>query len=195
MIAVKSALRLERSDDGGFLLGSSAEAYAALIAIAEVWVLAQGETLAGFAIGLPDPVVRASDLWERRARIVWDGFDGRALDEMVVGYFDQLAVLPAHRGHGQAAALAVRPVIGLLERGVTDLFATTVREPFLNRAAWSLLEGVGARRVGQIDEVYPDFGPLVSDLHHAPAALARARVEAWGAGPASSSRARLASAR
>jgi hypothetical protein len=34
----------------------------------------------------------------------------------------------------------------------------------LNLAAVPLLTRAGARQVGRIDEVYPDFGPLVSDV-------------------------------
>lgn len=192
MVAIKQALRLEDADDGGFLLGTSAEGYATLVAVAETWTLCDEGRVVGFAIALPDAVVRHSELWERRDRIVWENFDASSLETMVLGYFDQLAVLAPYRAGGQAALLAARPVAALLDAGCTDLFATTVREPVTNRAAWSLLAGLGARRVGRVDEVYPDFGPLLSDLHHVPAAVARARLALWQRGAPDTGRERLA---
>lgn len=185
MFAIKQALRLEDSDDGGFLLGTSADGYAQLVAIAETWVLVDGRFVAGFSIALPDPIVRRSDVWTRRTEIVWDGFDPNAVEHGVIGYFDQLAVLPAYRHRPMSVALAIRPVIALLDAGCTEIFATTVREPVENRAAWPLLARIGATRVGRIDEVYPEFGPLVSDLHHVAAATARERLAiARGSGSA-----------
>ena len=185
MVAVKSALRLQDSTDGGFLLGTDASGYSALVAAAEAWVLVDGDRVVGFAIALPDAIVRQSELWTRREHIAWGdpgapsaarGFDPSTVERGVIGYFDQLAVLPAWRHHPRSVALASRAFLALLDAGCTDVFATTVSEPVENRAAWALLARIGFRKVGRIDEVYPEFGPLVSDLHHVSADTARARL-------------------
>lgn len=191
MVVVKQALRLEDSDGGGFLLGTNAEGYAMLVTVGEAWVLTADELVVGFSIALPDPVVRQSDVWTRRAEVVWE--PGFTVEESgVIGYFDQLAVLPPWRRHPRTIALAVRPVLALLLGGCTDLFATTVREPVENRAAWPLLERVGFRRVGRIDEVYPEVGPLVSDLHHVTGAVARERLAVVRAGASATGRSLVA---
>ena len=50
MFAIKQALCLENSSDGGFLLGTSPEGYAQLVAVAETWVLVSADLVIGFAV-------------------------------------------------------------------------------------------------------------------------------------------------
>jgi len=168
MVAVREALRFGANRRGGFLLGTDRAGLEALIGAAQVLVLC-GPEVGGMAVTLGDAAVRASSLWARRAQVAWRGFDPTRLEHGRVAYFDQLAVLPHLQGTGAAALLASTAVRQLLEAGTTDLFATTVRVPVENPAAWRLLERIGARRVGLIAEQHPDIGALVSDLFHAAA--------------------------
>jgi hypothetical protein len=164
LFRIKGRLGLRQDGRGGFLLGTSERGYAALIEAAQVTVLCSDGQPVGFCVALPDAVLRASELWARRDQVDWGGFDPSAVEAAPVGYFDQLAVLPGHRRAG-AVALALRGAWGLFSTGHAHLLATTVVAPVRNTAAIPLLARVGARRVGSIAEVYPEIGPLVSDLH------------------------------
>lgn len=168
IVAIKQRLRLEPGQAparGGFLLGCSPERYAALIVAANVLVLEVAGAPAGFAVTLPDPVLRASELWSRRELIRWRSGEAAPPEGDAVAYFDQLAVLPdAPRLH--VAALAFAAVRMLAEAGHRHLYATTLLAPVTNRAALPFLAAVGARRVGEVEEHYRDVGLVVSELHH-----------------------------
>lgn len=178
MMAVKRALRLDAADAdaarGGFLLGASAQQYAFFVEHANVHVLGDGDgSIAGFAVALPDAVLRGTELWVRRRSIAWDGDAGDAdgwdaVETAPVAYFDQLAVRPSRRVRAYAPALAFAALDALATAGHRHVFATTVREPVLNRASHPLLHAAGARRVGEIDEVYPEVGRILSDVYHLP---------------------------
>jgi hypothetical protein len=168
ILAIKERLQLAPGQEparGGFLLGCSAERYGGLIAAANVLVMEIGGKAAGFAITLPDPVLRASELWSRRELIRW--YPGEAVppEAEPVAYFDQLAVSPdAPRVH--VAALAFAAVKMIDQAGHRHLYATSLHEPVVNRAAFPFLEALGARPVGEVEEDYPGVGPVVSQLHY-----------------------------
>lgn len=168
---IKRALRLDssRPAEGGFLLGASADAYAWYVQHAQVRVLEDaGGRIGGFAVALPDAVLRATDVWARRHQIAWDGGGWDALERAKVGYFDQLAVRPERRCRIYAPALAAAAVRALAAEGHRHVFATVVREPVRNTASIPLLHAAGARRIGQIDETYPEAGRILSDVYHLP---------------------------
>lgn len=173
MLDVKHALRLDpaRPAAGGFLLGASADAYAWYVRHAHVHVLEDDDgAIGGFAVALPDPVLRAGEVWARRREIAWEGGGWDALECARVGYFDQLAVRPRRRYRIYAAVLAASALRALAEGGHQHVFATVVREPVRNLASLPLLTAAGARRIGQIDETYPEVGRIVSDVYHLPVA-------------------------
>ena len=185
ILAVKRALALapdaRDAPRGGFLLGASLERYRALIEAADVWVLdVPGRAVAGFAVLLPEPVLRASELWARREAIRWEAPAGWAAPEERVCYFDQLAILPGARM--SAPQLALTSLRGALRAGHRHLFATVVVHPVQNTASLALLRALGARRVGSVDEEYEGVGRIVSDLYHAPIDGADERLEATRAG-------------
>lgn len=173
MLDVKHALRLDpaRPAAGGFLLGASADAYAWYVRHAHVHLLEDEDgAVGGFAVALPDPVLRASEVWARRREIAWEGGGWDALEAARVGYFDQLAVRPRRRFRIYAAVLAASALRALAEGGHQHVFATVVREPVRNLASLPLLAAAGARRIGQIDETYPEVGRILSDVYHLPVA-------------------------
>lgn len=184
IVAIKERLQLAPGQEparGGFLLGCSAERYAALIAAANVLVMEIGEEVAGFAITLPDPVLRASELWSRRELIRWKAGEGAPPEAEPVAYFDQLAVsTDAPRLHVSALAFAA---VRMLDRsGHRHLYATSLSAPVANRAALPLLEALGARPVGEVEEDYPEAGRVVSQLHYSflPADFGRVRRSSGG---------------
>ena len=170
VLAVKRALPMPGSDAtnrGGFLLGSDPATYATLLAVARVWLLELDEQVVGFSVTLDDPVLRASEVWQRREHIDWaPEFDHEAKLDSRIGYFDQLAVLPDTRARYWGAALGLRALAELFEVEGHDLvLTTTVIEPIRNNAALPYLARAGARRVGRLDEHYPGVGRVCSALH------------------------------
>ena len=184
LLAIKEALRMPASGGrgGGFLLGASAEGYRLLVERAIVRVLARRGAVVGFAIALPDPLLRGSELWRRQAQIAWaPGFDPAAIAGEPIAYFDQIAVLPAARA--EAAALALRLLAELVVGGHRHVLTTTVVRPVENPAALPFLARVGARRVGALEEVYPEVGAITSAIHVVDADEFLARLGAAAAAP------------
>jgi hypothetical protein len=170
-LEIKRELRLDpsRPAEGGFLLGASADAYAWFVEHAQVLVLEDvGGRAGGFAVALPDAVLRGTDVWARRRQIAWEGGGWDQLEAARVGYFDQLAVRPERRFRIYAPALAAAAVQALAASGHQHVFATVVREPVRNTASLPLLHAAGARRIGQIHETYPEVGRIFSDVYHLP---------------------------
>jgi hypothetical protein len=185
ILAVKRALALppdaREAPGGGFLLGASLEGYRALIDAADVWVLTGTDgAVAGFAVLLPERVLRASELWARREAIRWEVPSGWMPPGERVCYFDQLAILPPARM--RAPELALTALRGAVRAGHEHLFATVVTHPVQNTASLALLRALGARRVGSVDEEYEGVGRIVSDLYYAPIDGADRRLEETRAG-------------
>ena len=167
IVAIKQALGFvpgAARPRGGVLLGCPPERYAALIEAKCVLVLEQCVRVAGFAVAVPDPLLRASDLWARRSLIRWSDGEGAPPEDEPIAYFDQLALAPWASRVG-AAPLALAAVARLAEAGHARLYATTLQAPIRNPAALPLLRGFGARVVGSVRESYEDVGEVVSDLH------------------------------
>lgn len=184
IVAIKVALRLapgQQPDRGGFLLGCSPERYAQLIERANVLVVEEAGEVAGFAVTLPDKLLRASELWDRRALIRWEPGQGEPPADALTAYFDQLA-LRADAPRGHALALAFQAVRELAETGHKHLYATSLNEPVRNEAALPLLRLLGARPVGLVEEQYPQVGRVVSRLHHVALPQALASVERTNVG-------------
>lgn len=178
IVAIKEALEFApgaRRPRGGFLLGCAPERYSSLIGAECILVLEQEKRLAGFAVAMPDPLLRASELWARRSLIRWRDGEGEPPPGEPIAYFDQLALAPA-ASRLAAAPLALAAVYRLAESGHARLYATTLQAPIRNPAALPLLRGFGARVVGSVTEHYEGVGEVVSDLHCAPLSTAMTRV-------------------
>ncbi|MBA3548422.1 MAG: hypothetical protein H0T76_18220 [Nannocystis sp.] len=152
-----------QSSRGGFLLGTSRDQYARLIAGGHTWVLGDDERVAGFAAALPDAELRASELWQRRGQLGL-GEDLRALEDLPLGYLDQLAVLPDPKYRIGGVALAYQAVASLFAAGCAFVVTTVVDKPVRNLASRPLLAAIGALRLGSIDEHYADVGAITSDV-------------------------------
>jgi hypothetical protein len=174
---LKQSLRFGRTDGpGGFLLGSSVDHYERLARAGLILVLeGRAGGLAGFAVTLPDHVLRATELWDRRHHIRWLAGAAPFPLSARIAYFDQLAGVPTPETRPLLPALALAALRDLVATHHQHLLATVVREPVHNTAALPLLRAAGARPVGQIDESYPGFGRLLSDLYHVDLAALAAR--------------------
>lgn len=179
IVAIKEALGFVSGSPrprGGFLLGCAPERYSSLIGADCVLVLEQEGRLAGFAVAMPDPLLRASELWARRSLIRWRNGEGEPPPGEPIAYFDQLALAPT-ASRLAAAPLALAAVCRLADSGHARLYATTLQAPIRNPAALPLLRGCGARVVGSVTEHYDNVGEVVSDLHCAPLSTAMTRLD------------------
>jgi hypothetical protein len=159
---------------GGFLLGTTRERYAHYIETANVLVLESrrgpsARSLLGFAVTLPDAELRRSDLWERRHGLHFTDPALRALlgalDQIQVGYFEQLAMLP-DAPKRYAPALAFAALRELLRSGHDHVLATVVHKPVRNLAPRYFLDMIGAHSVGTITELYPEVGTVTSEVYY-----------------------------
>lgn len=166
IVGIKESLALDPEAPlrGGFLLGCPPDRYAALLAAGCVLVLEARRGIAGFAVTLSDPLLRASELWQRRALVRWRAGESEPREGEPIAYFDQLAFAPGPL-RVYAPALALAAVEQLARDGHVHLFATTLAAPVVNAAAFPLLHIIGARVVGQIEEHYDGVGNVLSDLH------------------------------
>jgi hypothetical protein len=178
ILAVKQRLRLPpgspASPRGGFLLGTSPEQYARMIAAAGVHVLCDRGDVVGFVTTLADADLRSSELWGRRRDIDLGEHAHllAALEHTPLGYLDQLALLPDPKYMLCGAPLAYRAVAGLFAGGCALVITTVVAAPVRNLASRPLLAAVGALRVGSIAEHDEGVGAITSDVFViAPAAL------------------------
>ncbi|HEV2865621.1 MAG TPA: hypothetical protein VGX37_03840 [Allosphingosinicella sp.] len=194
MLDIREALRLRPGapvPSGGFLLGCSEARYRLLVERADVLVLEIRGQLSGFAVTLPDPVLRASELWARRDRIVWGAGHSEPPPNERIAYFDQLALAPtAARLHAPMLALAALRTIAEQRHG--RVYATTLRAPMPNSAAVPLIAAAGGRVVGQVTEEYEEVGEVTSDLYEVLLPEGMAAALATSAGTRTISSLRLA---
>lgn len=150
-----------------FLLGSDDDTYACMLASGRMWLLVAEQQPIGFTLTLDEPLLRATQLWERRSSFEWrSDFDANVGLAGRIGYFDQLAVLPGIRCREWSACLALRALAELVDTEQHDLvLVTTVVEPVSNHAALPYLAHLGARQVALLDEHYPSIGPIRSAMH------------------------------
>lgn len=177
-LSIRDELRPGQGN-GGFLLGSDPDTYARYIREAIVWVCEKDGSVIGFVIALPDALFRQTEIWEKRHLLQADPALAPAMMTLLASeqhfvYLEQLAFRRSETRY--APALCLHLGRELFSGPCTILLATTVREPFLNTAAWPFLETTGGRIIGQVEEVYPAVGRLLSDVWMLTAADYHARI-------------------
>lgn len=191
---VKEQIRLPAAVDGeprgGFLLGTSLEQYEYFIAHDDVLV-AEALTpraIVGFTIVLKHASVLNSALWLRAHEVRWDNdffarflagkaFDRAALQSARIAYYEQLGFVNDAPLRVYAKYLAFASVHRAFESH-EHIFVTTVKYPIVNRASLSFLRIVGFECVGTHDEVYPEYGRIVSDVYHLERAVFMEKIRA-----------------
>src|SRR5688500_5059857 len=109
---------------GGFLMGTDLPGYLHFINHAIVKVLDVNESPAGFAIILPDAMVRASALVEKVSEMNWTGFSPELFNGKRVCFYEQLAVLPGENFRSWSVMLAFAAVSEAFSNH--DLLAATI---------------------------------------------------------------------
>lgn len=161
---------------GGFLLGTNIETYRFFIENAYVNVLENDGQIVGFAIILPDKLLRNSEIWQRKEEIRWEKFDAEQFEDKPICYFEQLAVLPDSKYRFWGTSLAYLTLSQAFANHEA-MFTTVVKEPVFNQAAIPFIENVGGKCVGEVNEVYPEVGKLVSKVYFIEREIFKERTE------------------
>lgn len=191
---VKEQIRLPAAVDGephgGFLLGTSPEQYEYFIEHDDVLVaeVVTPQQIVGFTIVLKHESVLHSALWLRAHEVRWDdnffarflagkAFDRDALQSARIAYYEQLGFVDDAALRVYAKYLAFAGVHRAFETH-DHIFVTTVKYPVMNRASLSFLRVVGFEWVGTHDEVYLEYGRIVSDVYHLDRAVFYEKIRA-----------------
>ncbi len=182
IFSVKEQIRLPAAIEdnvvSGFLLGTSLEQYAYFIEHDDVLVAetVTPQKVVGFTVVLKHASVVNSALWLRAHEVRWDknffadflrdkNFDANALAQTRIAYYEQLGFLDDAAVRVYAKYLAFASAHRAFESH-DHLFVTTVKYPIVNRAPLPFLRVAGFKCVGTHDEVYPEYGRIVSEVYH-----------------------------
>ncbi len=165
-VYIKEQLPLTLTDGsstkGGFLLGTNKETYIEYITNSYCLIAEDNDLVVGFGIVLPDHILRASDIWIRRAEATWNiGLE--VYESKYLCYFEQFAFLPGYKR--AAITLAYHIVKRAFGEGHEVMFTTTVNKPILNLAAIPFINAANGIKAGNINETYPIIGHINSDIY------------------------------
>ncbi|MDQ3396450.1 MAG: hypothetical protein M3511_01545 [Deinococcota bacterium] len=166
-VCLKERLRMPpgtQTRRGGFVLGTSLEQYGRHLSHDQVIVAEALEGLVGFSIVLKHDRFVNSELWKKKdaARLT---LPPQALAGRRVAYYEQLAFMPGYAARVYAKYVAfINLYLALQDHG--SVVATVVRKPVHNRAALPFLSAAGFQWIGSIDEHYPEYGAIGSDIYH-----------------------------
>lgn len=165
-IEIKNQLPMPAGDEstrnGGFLLGTNIDQYRDFIRHCYCLSAEVNGRVAGFGVILPNEVLKQTEIWNKRHSASWFT-DLRTLEQSNACYFEQLAFLKGYRK--LAIALSYNLAAYAFRKGHTTLLTTTVNRPVLNLAAVPFIKAVNGKKVGNIDEVYPEVGNINSDIY------------------------------
>ena len=152
----------EDTQQGGFLLGTDLETYQFYIQHGQCLTAISSDEIIGFGILLPNHLVKQSEVWEKRNSANWS-IDLATIENSNIAYIEQMAFL--RKNQKLVLILAYNLIHSAFEHGAEYILTTTVRKPVLNLAAIPLIRAAGGKKVGNIDEVYPQVGQINSDLY------------------------------
>lgn len=165
-IEIKNQLAFENTtgtnSNGGFLLGTDLATYEFYIANGFSLVAEINHKVIGFGIILGDALLRKSDLWQRKDEVDWT-IQIDIFEHKKIGYIEQLAFLKGNRR--LALKLAYNLAKWVFDQNTDALFTTTVNKPVVNLAALPFIYALSGYKIGEVDEFYPSFGPIKSDIH------------------------------
>lgn len=169
LLSVKNQIRLtmEQQTDhqkGGFLLGTSLQEYQQFIEKDLVWVSEGAEKIFGFAIVLRHESLIGSLLLQRAEKVQWAAGFQAGFSAGRFAFFEQLGLLPEHQFRVYAKYLAFLAVWHTL-KDHDALFTTVLQFPIQNKAALPFIQISGFELAGRVDEIYPEYGHIQSDVY------------------------------
>jgi hypothetical protein len=169
MFTVKQQIKLppelDQTQSGGFLLGTSLEEYRCFIQN-DIVLVAEHECdlqVIGFAIVMRHETLSTSLLMQRAEQVQWESAFRSRFNVSRLSFFEQLGMLPDPACRIYAKYLACAVVKKSLETH-DALFTTVLRYPVYNTAALPFINVAGFEFVGHIDETYPEYGHIKSDV-------------------------------
>ncbi len=165
-MAIKNQLSLNNATDttmdGGFILGTDLNTYQFYVENGICLTATNNNKIVGYGIVLPFTLVKQSELWLKRKSVQWD-IELEEIETKNIAYFEQLAFLKGNRKLSMLLAYKISKTA--FDDGADYILTTTVKEPILNLAAVPYIKGVGGKLVGRIDEVYPNYSNIISDIY------------------------------
>ena len=147
----------------GFILGSTREKYLYYIQNAHVYMFMDEEKVAGFNVILPKKIaLEGSTMTETIKLSNQDGVNGTVEDYI---YYDQYCLHPDWANRTLAFSMIVILSKMFYDRGVINVYGSVVTEPIDNENSRKVLEGVGMKNVGTLDEEYGEIGSIKSVLY------------------------------
>lgn len=172
LLDIKDRIRLKLESAtsrqlGGFLLGTSLVEYEQFIR-RDVVLVAESDCprqVVGFAIVMQHDTLMQSELLKRAEQVQWEAAFRQRFDVRRMAFFEQLGMLPdaAYRVYAKYLAFSITWQVLQTHEA---LFTTVLQYPFVNTAALSFIKVIGFEYVGVVDEVYPDYGRIKSDVYH-----------------------------
>ena len=147
---------------GGFILGTNESTYQFYIEVGICLTAKSDDNIVGFGILLPDEIIRNGELWKKRKEVNWT-IDIQLIESKNIAYIEQLAFIEGNKK--LALKLAYNLINKAFVNGVDYVLTTTVRKPILNLAAIPLIRAAGGKLVGNINENYPGFNQVNSDIY------------------------------
>ncbi len=165
-VRIKNALPLpattNATKNGGFLLGTDIPTYQFYIEHGSCLTAEKDGKIIGFGIVLPNHIIRESELWKKRNSVNW-AINIRLLEQSNIAYFEQLAFIQGRRKISMQLAYQVAK--SAFDKGAEFILTTTVNKPIANKAAIPYITAIGGRKIGNIDETYPQVGAINSDIY------------------------------
>lgn len=169
LFAVKQQIKLppelDQTQSGGFLLGTSLVEYRHFIQNDIVLVAERDcdSCVIGFAIVMRHETLAASLLMQRAEQVQWEAAFRATFNARRFSFFEQLGMLPDPAYRVYAKYLACVAAWSTLQTH-DALFTTILRYPIHNTAALPFIDVAGFEFVGHVDETYPDYGRIKSDV-------------------------------
>ncbi|BAY42785.1 hypothetical protein SAMD00079811_03630 [Scytonema sp. HK-05] len=182
MLSIKSQLILPATatdmNRGGFIEESNREEYLFFIQQAYVLVLEDLRLNApvGFTIGIPNETLHRTPLWDMRKSVQWNDPTAEKILESKVSYCEQIAVLPskAYKLYAPALALAMAKILFDQHQFI---LAGLVHKPMENLASKSLLEWLGGRKIGEIEQEHSSMGQFSRAIYCIEESIFRLKFE------------------
>jgi hypothetical protein len=172
LVEIASAVRLRASMDPeqqkqGFLIDISLEQYRYFIANDHVLAMEESDSrrLVGFSVILGPRTMAATGIREKAEHIGGATLNIRELDPESCAYWEQIAFLPRYAKGIYPVYLAFTSLRQAFLK-YDNLFAAVVSRPIPNLAPRRLLDSVGWRSVGWIDQDYPAHGRVRYDVYY-----------------------------
>jgi hypothetical protein len=169
-IATQVKLQLHKAktyQQRGFLIENSLEQYQYFIAHDDVLVVK--DTLSnhtiGFSIVLGFETIEKYGIQQKAEKINWKKSFINNFKQRKFAFYEQIAFLPRYSKSLYVLYLGFISLWRTFKQ-YDDLFGAVVRYPIQNKAPMQFIEYMEWRKVGSINENYPEYGQIGYDIYY-----------------------------